>query len=92
MWDLPRPGLEPVSPALAGRFSTTAPPGKPYHVFLKNEIKVIKKVMQDMKVHHKSELEKLRNKGTQLRKEEEKIDNFINKIGARRNTMTNNSL
>ena len=30
MWDLPRPGLKPVSPALAGRFSTTAPPGKPY--------------------------------------------------------------
>ena len=29
MWDLPRPGLETVSPALAGRFSTTAPPGKP---------------------------------------------------------------
>ena len=29
MWDLPRPGLEPVSPALAGRFSTTVPPGKP---------------------------------------------------------------
>ena len=29
MWDLPSPGLEPVSPALAGRFSTTAPPGNP---------------------------------------------------------------
>ena len=29
MWNLPRPGLEPVSPALAGRLSTTAPPGKP---------------------------------------------------------------
>ena len=29
MWDLPRPGLEPVYPALAGGFSTTAPPGKP---------------------------------------------------------------
>ena len=29
MWDPPRPGLEPASPALAGRFSTTAPPGKP---------------------------------------------------------------
>ena len=29
MWDLPRPGLEPVPPALAGRLSTTAPPGKP---------------------------------------------------------------
>ena len=33
MWDLPRPGLEPVSPALAGRFSTTAPPGKPLSQF-----------------------------------------------------------
>ena len=30
MWDLPRPGLEPVSPALAGGFSTTVPPGKPW--------------------------------------------------------------
>ena len=29
MWDLPRPGLEPVFPTLAGRFSTTAPPEKP---------------------------------------------------------------
>ena len=28
-WDPPRPGLEPMSPALAGRLSTTAPPGKP---------------------------------------------------------------
>ena len=28
-WDLPRPGLEPVSLALAGRLSTTAPPVKP---------------------------------------------------------------
>ena len=35
-WDPPRPGPEPVSPALAGRFSTTAPPGKPKecHSFL----------------------------------------------------------
>ena len=33
-WDLPRPGLESVSPALAGRFSTTVPPGKPiFHFF-----------------------------------------------------------
>ena len=29
MWHLPGPGLEPVSPALAGGFLTTAPPGKP---------------------------------------------------------------
>ena len=30
MWDLPGPGLEPVSLALAGGFLTTAPPGKSY--------------------------------------------------------------
>ena len=29
MWDRPRPGLEPVSPALAGGLLTTVPPGKP---------------------------------------------------------------
>ena len=29
MWDLPGPGIKPVSPALAGGFSTTVPPGKP---------------------------------------------------------------
>ena len=28
MWNLPRPGLKPVCPALAGGFLTTAPPGK----------------------------------------------------------------
>ena len=34
MWDLPGPGIKPVSPALAGRFSTTAPPRKSmYHIF-----------------------------------------------------------
>ena len=35
MWDLPRSGLEPVSPALAGGFLTTAPPGKPQSNFYK---------------------------------------------------------
>ena len=29
MWDPSRPGFEPASPALVGRLSTTAPPGKP---------------------------------------------------------------
>ena len=33
MWDLPGPGIEPVSPALAGGFLTTAPPGKPLHYY-----------------------------------------------------------
>ena len=28
MWDRPGPGIEPVSPALAGRFLTIVPPGK----------------------------------------------------------------
>ena len=34
MWNPPRPELEPVSPALAGRFSTTAPPGKPLNGYI----------------------------------------------------------
>ena len=29
MWDIPGPGLEPMSLALAGGFLTTVPPGKP---------------------------------------------------------------
>ena len=33
MWDPPGPGLEPVSPALAGGPPTTAPPGKPTNSF-----------------------------------------------------------
>ena len=28
MWNLPRSRIEPVSPALAGRFLSTVPPGK----------------------------------------------------------------
>ena len=34
MWDLPGPGLEPVSPALAGGFLTTRPPGKHLEQYL----------------------------------------------------------
>ena len=34
MWDLPRPGLKPMSPALAGEFLTTVPPGKAPTLFL----------------------------------------------------------
>ena len=29
MWDLPESGIKPMSPALAGRFFTPEPPGKP---------------------------------------------------------------
>ena len=34
IWDLPGSGIEPVSPALAGRFFTTEPPGKPCLCFI----------------------------------------------------------
>ena len=44
MWDPPRPGIEPVSPALAGRFPNTVPPGKPCSgVFLMNKILIVMK-------------------------------------------------
>ena len=48
MWDLPRPGLEPMSPALAGRFSTTAPPGKPQIKDLKKQNEVQQEVLDDV--------------------------------------------
>ena len=38
MWDPPGPGHEPVSPALAGGFSTTAPPGKPCPVTIDSHL------------------------------------------------------
>ena len=34
MWDPPGPGIEPMSPALAGGFLTTAPLGKSQDPFL----------------------------------------------------------
>ena len=44
MWDLPGPGLEPMSPALAGGFLTTAPPGnpsRPFFICLKGTLMII---------------------------------------------------
>ena len=41
MWDLPGPGLEPVSPALAGGFLTTVPPGKSPEEILKVSNKIV---------------------------------------------------
>ena len=51
MWDLPRPGLEPVSPALAGRFSTTAPPGKPRSFYIAASIAPKKKYLYIRYIH-----------------------------------------
>ena len=53
MWDLPRPGLEPVSPALAGRFSTTAPPGKPPYMVLFKVNMLIMRVIDRQEVRRK---------------------------------------
>ena len=41
MWDLPGPGIEPMSPALAGGFLTTAPPGKPENFVIIISLKFI---------------------------------------------------
>ena len=43
MWDLPGPGLKPVSPALAGGFLTTAPPGKSlqFLIIMNNAVMII---------------------------------------------------
>ena len=41
--DLPNPGIKPVSlssPALAGRFFTTVPPGKPWYIYIDRYIYV----------------------------------------------------
>ena len=40
-WDLPDPGIEPMSPALAGRFFTTEPPGKPMVLCSNNTVKAL---------------------------------------------------
>ena len=38
MWDPPSPGLEPASPALAGRLPTIVPPGKPHLILLRDKV------------------------------------------------------
>ena len=49
MWDPPGPGLEPVSPALADGFSTTAPPGKPgFSILAKNVIGILMGIVLNM--------------------------------------------
>ena len=72
MWDLPGPGLEPVSSALAGRFLTTVPPGKsPLSVLLFNMILEV----LDSAIRQEKEVECI-----QIGKEEVKPDLLSNNI------------
>ena len=52
MWNLPRPGLKPVSPALAGRFSTTVSPGKPQLSILYILVYICQSQSPDSSHHH----------------------------------------
>ena len=45
MWDLPGPGLEPMSLALAEGFLTIAPPGKTCTIFL-DSLDVLKELKE----------------------------------------------
>ena len=63
MWDLPRPGLEPVSPALAGRLSTTAPPGKPCKSSLFFFLKIVWLSPFKFGIHFRISLSKFLQKG-----------------------------
>ena len=56
MWDLPRPGLEPVSPALAGGFLTTAPPGKSWDNFILTQNFTLVKSHKQSRLPQKREL------------------------------------
>ena len=55
MWDLPGPGLEHVSPALAGGFSSTAPPGKSDALFFIYTIFLNLKLTEKLEVKLKKE-------------------------------------
>ena len=48
MWNPPRPGIEPMSPALAGRLLTTEPPGKPSLYILNMHRRKSKKLLNKL--------------------------------------------
>ena len=56
IWDLPEPELEPVSPALAGGFSTTAPPGKPMNAFFLKCIYPFSYLFKKINLKHSSNI------------------------------------
>ena len=54
LWDLPEPGIKPMSPALAGGFLTTRPPGEPSYTF--NTQKFINVVCGFLNLHLKKQI------------------------------------
>ena len=52
MWDLPGPGVEPVSPALTGKFLTTGLPGKPLKKKFIWLYQVLSCSMKDLQMWH----------------------------------------
>ena len=55
--NLPGPGMEPMSPALAGRFLSTVPPGKSLNFFFNN-----KKYFQEKSHVEAQNLSKIRSR------------------------------
>ena len=70
MWDLPGPGIEPMSPALAGRFSTTGSSGMStchsfiVSHFISSVLIVDEKLKCFRKVDHKPSISHFRTKQT----------------------------
>ena len=86
MWDLPRPGLEPVSPALAGRFLTTAPPGKPQHDCFKDaqpatrQLNEIRKAIPEQNEKVNKEIEIIKRSQREIMELKNTMDEFRNII------------
>ena len=51
MWNLPGPGIEPISSALAGGFLTTGPPGKSRTFILKKTSYILNKLKDTQCLH-----------------------------------------
>ena len=52
MWDLTGSGTEPVSPALASRFFTTEPPGKPWETYCSSKASTTSQTHLHSKIEH----------------------------------------
>ena len=76
MWDLPRPGLEPVSPALAGRFLTTAPPGKPEFCII-NTLKSRRSALQGTINLHEGRYKQVQGEGFEVYGEVRELHQFF---------------